>query len=228
MDKSLISVKDGNPGSRKKQKTISARGKKKIEKYSAPSGSNTFILCSHNNKHFKCFEVRPADAKQLREAIYKFPDKFHQDSKLSSFMSFKNVKRRRPNQKNNTGKPKPRSYNVEYQVFKVNGRVIKICKKLFLHITRVKPTRLNNIANKITSNRSLRETQGGDHVSHKSTAKKESVRQFIGNLKGRATSPLGDRHVKSPNYKVTRIRYWNRFICIHMLRHRVAEYPVAS
>ena len=47
-----------------------------------------------------------------------------------------------------------------------------------------KPERVRNILSKLNNNKGLEETRGGDQVSHKSLAKKQSVRKFIGSLKG--------------------------------------------
>ncbi|KAG8304152.1 hypothetical protein J6590_101136 [Homalodisca vitripennis] len=54
-------------------------------------------------------------------------------------------------------------------------KVIPVCKKLCMHITRIKPKRLINIADKILNGKSLRENRGGDRVSSKSSAKKTSL-----------------------------------------------------
>lgn len=186
----LISVGEGNVGSRKKEKVLGKRERKKNEKYKAPSGCNLFTPCHHNKKRFKCHLIRPADARKVRNALYTIPDKYHQDALISSFISLSNIKRKMPNQhktsgSDSTGKPKPHTFNVNYNIFSVNGKVVPICKKFFLQLTKVKPTRLHNIAKKVMNNEGLSEQRGGDRISHKSEKKKAAVRHFLRNLKGR-------------------------------------------
>lgn len=138
---------------RKKPKTVGVQAKKKIQKYSAPLGCNSFALCHHNNKRLKCYKVRPPDAATLRKSIYEFPDKYEQDCKISSYLRFSNVKRRRPKRQPQANNPntklKPHGFNVNYSIFNSNGKVIPVCKKLFMHLTRVKATRFHNIAKKV-------------------------------------------------------------------------------
>lgn len=186
----LISVEEGNSGSRKKNKTVGVREKAKNIRYSAPAGCRVFTPCIHNNKRFKCVQVRPEDAKTIRNSLYNIPNKLIQDTMISSFLGFSSVKRKRPNQRppkvsDRPSKPKPHTLNVNYTVFNKQGKVIPICKKLFLQITKIKNTRLQNIVKKVKANQSLKDNRGGDRVSHKSGAKKAAVRQFLGKLKGR-------------------------------------------
>lgn len=62
--------------------------------------------------------------------------------------------------------------------------MITVCKNFFMHLTRVKATRLHNIAKRIRQNKSLREARGGDRTSNKSVGKKIAVREFLRKLKG--------------------------------------------
>lgn len=91
-----VLVKDSNKGSRKRPKSNeSKRSAKKRELYCKPINSKIFIPCKHNTKQFQCNKFRPRDALQLRELVYRIPQKHVQERIISRFIILKDVKRRR-------------------------------------------------------------------------------------------------------------------------------------
>lgn len=181
-----VFVKDVSRGSRKKQKTLSLREKEKHKRYSAPSGFNLFTPCKHKNRQFLCSYVRPGDSLLIRNKLYSKPDKCVQDNKIAGWISIRNVKRHRPRTSGtDEGKTnKPHSFQVKYSIPTRSGKFINVCKKFFIHLTLIKASRLNTICKLVKNGEEIKERRGGDHVSNKSIAKKNNVRNFLRNLKG--------------------------------------------
>lgn len=189
LNESEVLVSEVSVGSRKKQKNVSKRDIKKQEKYSTPSGSAVFIPCTHNGKTLQCCKVRPNDAIQFRKILYSKSEKLFQDQMVSRFIATANVNRRRSRQSClGIGLPqtkaKPKTFSASYKFPLASGKQVTVCKKFFLHLMKFKPERVRTILSKLNNNKGLEETRGGDQVSHKSLAKKQSVRKFIGSLKG--------------------------------------------
>lgn len=60
-----------------------------------------------------------------------------------------------------------------------------ICKTFFLHLTEYTKEKLRDVLNILKKFKSFVETRGGDRVSQKSVLKNNSIRAFIGNLRGK-------------------------------------------
>lgn len=185
-----VVVREANLGSRKKPKTVSKRELHKKQRYSTPSGCNVFVPCKHNSKTLQCSQVRPTDAIFFRKILFSKNEKYYQDQMISRFIQVLSVKRKRPRQSVlGAGitelKSKPHNFSVVYKFPISSGKnTVKVCKIFFLHLMKFKPDRVRQIVKKLRNNKSLAENRGGDRVSYKSLLKKESVRKFIGKLKG--------------------------------------------
>lgn len=176
-----VLVRDANVGCRKKQKKVSARELAKKRRHSLPAGSNVFTPCTHNKPAYQCCKVRPQDALDFRAKIYKHNEKMLQDQMISRFISLTSVKQHR----SRLEQPKKvHRFAAEYKVPVRGGTQIKVCKQFFLHVTKASSDRVRQIIKKLNSGAHFVENRGGDRVSQKSVAKKESVRQFLGNLRG--------------------------------------------
>uniref|UniRef100_A0A8D8U0B0 Uncharacterized protein n=1 Tax=Cacopsylla melanoneura TaxID=428564 RepID=A0A8D8U0B0_9HEMI len=112
---SVVTVRDGNEGSRKKQKRPSLRSSKD---YSAPAGSNVFIPCLHNTKTYKCCKIRPADAIRFRNSLFGKDIKQYQDEYVSRYIRHRDIRRQRPRPSVGTGsKIKIKSFWFIYKKF---------------------------------------------------------------------------------------------------------------
>lgn len=184
---SFMTVSEGNQGSRKKKKSISKHEVAKKVRYSAPSGTNVFAPCNHNNKTLKCCKIRPNHAIEFRKKLYSLSDKLKQDELVSRLICQSKVKRNRPRQScRGIGlqeiKSKPHRFTTTYKFYINTGEHVTVCKKFFLHLTKFKSDRVRQILKKLHTGRPFVECRGGDRVSKKYELKKESVRQFIGRL----------------------------------------------
>lgn len=187
--KSGVLVKNSSQGSRKKFKKPTKREIAKNLRHSAPSGCNVFTPCKHNTKVFQCAKVRPQDALKYRKTLYCSSNKQLQDQKVSRLISHNGVKRQRSRTTNCLGlglpqKSKPHSFSAHYMFPIANGNNVTVCKSFFLHLTTFKSDRVRQILRKLRHGEDFVENRGGDRVSQKSILKKNSVREFIGNLKG--------------------------------------------
>jgi hypothetical protein len=185
----LVLVSKASVGSRKRQKTVPKRQLLKDKRYAAPSGGCVFVGCTHKGTVFKCNKVRPRDAVTFRKTLYSKPEKIYQDQLVGRFITTKTVHRRRSRQSClGLGLPqpktKPKSTSVTYRFPLASGGSVTVCKAFFLRLMQFTPERVRCIISKLKTNKGLEDNRGGDRVSQRSFAKKEAVRQFIGNLKG--------------------------------------------
>ncbi|KAG8294394.1 hypothetical protein J6590_103880 [Homalodisca vitripennis] len=84
-DNGLVRIGDANQGSRKKPKTASVRTLAKLKRHGAPLGCRVFQPCKHLNKGVKCALVRPNDALNTRQVLYKEAEKNKQDGIIASW-----------------------------------------------------------------------------------------------------------------------------------------------
>ncbi|KAG8287780.1 hypothetical protein J6590_030343 [Homalodisca vitripennis] len=182
-DNGLVRIGDANQGSRKKPKTASVRTLAKLKRHGAPLGCRVFQPCKHLNKGVKCALVRPKDALNTRQVLYKEAEKNKQDGIIASWVSLNNIKRKRPRPTSISSKK--HNFTVKYNIISVTGKIIPVCKKFFMHITLLKATRLHNIALKIKNGETITDKRGGDRCSQKCEPKKQALRLFLCNLRGR-------------------------------------------
>ncbi|KAG8315333.1 hypothetical protein J6590_073387 [Homalodisca vitripennis] len=84
-DNGLVRIGDANQGSRKKPKTASVRTLAKLKRHGAPLGCRVFQPCKHLNKGVKCALVRPKDALNTRQVLYKDAEKNKQYGIIASW-----------------------------------------------------------------------------------------------------------------------------------------------
>lgn len=187
-----ILVHLGNEGSRKKQKNIPKREVARNARYSTPSGSNVFIPCNHKARGFMCYKVKPKDALSFRKKLYNTNNKQIQDQFVSRYVLQSPVKRRRPRKNVCLGlglpqaKTKPRSFATTYRFpIGLGNEQVPVCSSFFLHLTRYTKEKLRHVNKILKKSDNFVENRGGDRVSHKSILKKNSIREFIGNLRGK-------------------------------------------
>lgn len=89
------------------------------------------------------------------------------------------AKRRRQNKQ-----MRQRDATVSYML-KSNKKTVRVCKKFFLTVFGLTKHRLVTVAKVLEEGGVPKEKRGGDRLSQKSVSKKEKVRQFIGNLRGK-------------------------------------------
>lgn len=174
-----VIVGKANQGSRKRKKGTTTRECKITEKYLLDV-ANVFIPCNHSTKTLFCHKVRPNHVKKFRE-IYEKADKIEQDSIIASMIHTVPVKRRRPRIPSKDKKKKSGSehkYSVLYYLT-LDDETVRICKNIFLSVTKMGRTRLNNIIEHVYNGLPYEEKRGGDRKSHRSVLKKEGVRNFI-------------------------------------------------
>lgn len=119
------------------------------------------------------------DIQNLRTQFYSHVDKVLQDTYLCHYMSVMPVKRRRQNKE-----MRHRDATVAYML-KSNKKTVRVCKQFFSAVFGVTKHRLQTVAKVLEEGGVPKEKRGGDRVSQKSLPKKEKVRQFIGNLRGK-------------------------------------------
>lgn len=179
---------DCNSGSRKKPFTGGKRAASKIARYSAPKRTLIFEPCRHNTDLFACVKFRPRDLKVFRANFFEKPDKVRQDSIISTLIKTKEVKRRRPRTSNKNKTQKrggEHDFSASYFLPTRDFGKIPVCQKFLLSVLpKVGRTRLKRIARNVHASKPMEDKRGGDRKSHLSLAKKESVREFVRNLRG--------------------------------------------
>lgn len=178
-----VEVRRINNGSRKRQSTGGKRAAAKKKRYSTLRNSNIIRSCAHNTEAHHCSKIRSKHVPKVRENLCSVPEKLAQDGIISSLIQAEEVKRRRPREKANKKVVKNHLYSVKYFICADSKRV-PVCKKFFLEVTKIGRTRLQNIAKNQFHGAVMRENRGGDRTSHLSREKRNSVKQFIGKLRG--------------------------------------------
>lgn len=183
-----ILVHLGNEGSRRKQKNIPKREVARNARYSTPSGSNVFIPCNHKARGFMCFKVKPKDALSFHKKLYNTNNKQIQNRFVSRYVLQSQLPRK--NVCLGLGLPqaktKPRSFATTYCFpIGLGNEQVPVCPSFFLHLTKYSKEKLRHVNKILNKSDNFVENRGGDQVSHKSILKKNSIREFIGNLHGK-------------------------------------------
>lgn len=124
------------------------------------------IPCPHNTPRFQCCKFTPSDCTHVRKSLLSLKDKISQDNFISGFVSLVPVKRRRSLPNSNT--KRPNTTWTKYTLVTKNQKTLTVCKKHFMKVMCVKPTRLRTIFQAKLNCKILSETRGGDRKSHKS------------------------------------------------------------
>lgn len=136
--------------------------------------------CKHSeNSKFRCSSFNMRMVLKNRNAFYSKETKVSQDiylSRLSHSIS----------EPINTTKPKKnvksRNVSCSYNLFVKKNKMKCVCKKMFSAVFSVSEKRLNSINKQTIQGNIPAENRGGDHKSHKSVNRKESLRQFLNGL----------------------------------------------
>lgn len=139
--------------------------------------------CNHNNKStYKCNNITLTDIKRNKRKIYSTSNKSDQEIRLCHLMSSVTVSRRRPVKE----APKKREVNVSYFLKSLHHKhPLKVCHSFFVKALGLSPRRVNRVANLINNGEVPIEKRGGDKRSQNSSDRIQSVKQFIGHLKGK-------------------------------------------
>ena len=138
--------------------------------------------CKHNGPSYFCSNVTLRDIKFNKKTIYSTANKSEQEVKLCHLITSAPVQRKRPTK--NT--PRKRLINVSYHLKRYyDKKAVRVCQKFFMDSLGLSLRRINRVANVINTGAVPKENRGGDKKSHKSLKKKESIRNFIGNLRGK-------------------------------------------
>lgn len=138
--------------------------------------------CKHNGPSYYCSLVTSRDIKYNKQNIYKTTNKSEQEIKLCHLISACNVQRKRSTK----AMPKKRLISVIYHLKSpATKKMVRVCQKFFMQSFNLTIRRINRVANIIHDGGVPKEKRGGDKKSVKSSNKKESIRNFIGNLRGK-------------------------------------------
>ncbi|CAG9820696.1 unnamed protein product [Phaedon cochleariae] len=181
MDEEDIIVNEGNDGSRRRKKKESKRESSKRTRYADqdPELENFRRPCNHNGPTYECAKVEMEDISRIRKDFYEEVDKIRQDIKLCHFISVMPVKRHR-----STREIKQRNATVAY-LLKSRKTTMRICKTFFIAVFGVTNQRIATVSKALEEGAVPKERRGGDKISHKIASKKEKVRSFIGQLRGK-------------------------------------------
>lgn len=119
------------------------------------------------------------DILRLRTQFYENKEKVRQDMFLCKYISVMPAKRRRQSKE-----IKERNATICYML-KADKTTVRVCKPFFSAVFGVSKHRLVTVTKVLEEGGVPKEKRGGDRVSNKSVSKKEKVRQFIGNLRGK-------------------------------------------
>lgn len=139
--------------------------------------------CRHKkNVKLKCSTLHSQDIRRFHEAFYSKPNKVVQDNFMLKFMKVHVPKRRRRKVGN-------RAESATFTKFYIRTytkpfKLVRVCQRAFSKILGVGIHRLRNISKKFLLNGKIpQENRGGDRVSRKNSAKRESVMRFIESFK---------------------------------------------
>ena len=137
--------------------------------------------CKHKQgSAYKCYELTAEDVQQFRSCLFKTAVKIDQDTVLIKYVQITKASRIRNASTREFNRPIACCYYIEE---KSTGKKRKVCHATFLHaIAPIKRNRLVGIKRSHGSGLP-KEGRGGDRISHKSVAKKDSVKTFISSLK---------------------------------------------
>lgn len=146
-----------------------------------PLGMNLKKVCQHKSEKtkFRCASLSTDVILKNRRKFYGNKNKIDQDMFLCRLLStYEPVRRDKVTPKN----LKNRQVSCTYNLFNRNNKVVPVCKKQFIASFSVNEKRLRNLNKTLVKGQLPREKRGGDHRSHKSIEKKESLRRFLNNL----------------------------------------------
>lgn len=178
-----------NKGTRKRQKKSSAREIKKIQRYSDPLG-DSFEWPNPNCKHpsnslYLCTQVTFDDVILFRQKLFQSKNKIEQDKFLLLYIKSADVKRHRIDD-NDSVRKRVQATCFYFPQSNPNKK-LRVCRNIFQRI--IKPigyNRVTGISKRFFESHSLpRENRGGDRISSKNIQRRNAVRNYINQLRGR-------------------------------------------
>ena len=146
-----------------------------------PLGINFNKGCTHKSEKskFRCDSLSIDVVLKNRRMFYANKTKVQQDFFLSRLLAtYEPVRRNKIPPKN----AKSRQVSCTYNIFTRRKKAVPVCKKFFMSVFSVNEKRLRNLNKTLVQGNLPKENRGGDHRSHKSVEKKESLRKFLNGL----------------------------------------------
>lgn len=139
--------------------------------------------CKHKSEKLKCSTITMQDVRKFHESFYLLKDKLRQDTFILKHVKGTKTQRHRP--RSDTRNYKPRNLQLKYKIYcRAQLKMVQVCQKTFLRILGVKRYRVESaVKNYHLHGKFPAENRGGDHKSHKYSAKKQSVINFIKTFK---------------------------------------------
>lgn len=131
--------------------------------------------CKHNRGGYKCPQITNADAISFANGFYSTTSKQLQDCFLLKYClgSIPQRKDRR------FGGPE-QSIRIKYHIRRVNGEVVKVCKKAFFSILKISEFRVKRVCKRHLKTGAIpKENRGGDTKTAKFMSRRLSVIAFI-------------------------------------------------
>jgi hypothetical protein len=138
------------------------------------------VACSHDGSNPQCAgtTLDSANVQYAFSMLYQDEDKIRQDSLISSWVTVKSVRRRRPR---NCEKSKPKAFSLEYFLATDTGKELKrVCAKTFLSVLCLGKRRVNSITHYKSEHQEARpERRGGSRFNPENEKKKDLIRKHI-------------------------------------------------
>lgn len=139
-----------------------------------------FPTCNHSGGKYKCKTVPLQDFRRFNQNFYARKDKIYQDNYILKFTSSVPISRKRPT----SGRYSTQSMRTKYFIGSKDKGMIPVCLNTFIRVSNVSRFRVNGVLKRFRETGQLcTENRGGDRVSGKNQAKKESVMRFINSFK---------------------------------------------
>lgn len=133
-------------------------------------------VCEHDQPAFRCSSIKTTEMLKLHQNFYVHPSKKTQDAIILKLCSIKPIGKR-------TTSRVTKQTSIKYSVF-VGGSKVPICQKFFLSIFGVTKHRVSYVMKKFFYVGEIsHEARGGFRQHEKFSEQKQSVKQFIQNLK---------------------------------------------
>lgn len=140
------------------------------------------LKCNHKTtKAFMCSGLSTNDIKHFHSGFYAIPKKKHQTEFILSNISVTKPERRRPEKRRE--EPKERSTAINYFVQGTQKR-FRVCAESFSNILAVNLRRVQRIAKQKKELGYVKFESGGDRMTNIYGLKRDSVKEYIGDLSG--------------------------------------------
>lgn len=131
--------------------------------------------CQHNRGNFKCENITAADSLSFADGFYSSTSNILQDGYLLKYCPAS-----KPIRKDRQFGGTEQSLRIAYHVRKVDGDIVRVCKKLFFSILKISEFRVNRVVRRHFEDGKIpKENRGGDRKTGLFMQKKLSVIEFI-------------------------------------------------